>query len=65
MPPMRSKRRSTLHSLQEPTVQLSLFDTARHPLVDQLRGLDLARMTPLEALTTLHRWQEMINRHEA
>jgi hypothetical protein len=24
----------------------------------------LTRMTPLEALTTLHRWQQMIHNHE-
>ncbi|HEX9871421.1 MAG TPA: DNA mismatch repair protein MutS [Candidatus Tectomicrobia bacterium] len=63
-PPMRGKRRSTLHSLQEPTAQLALFDTAGHPLMDELRSLDITRMTPLEALTTLHRWQEMINSNE-
>jgi len=63
-PPIRGKRRSALHSMQEPTAQLALFDTAGHPLMDELRSLDITRMTPLEALTTLHRWQEMLNSNE-
>jgi DNA mismatch repair protein MutS len=42
-----------------PTAQLSLFGAASHPILDQLQALDIARMTPLEALTTLQRWQEM------
>jgi DNA mismatch repair protein MutS len=64
-PPIRGRRRSALHSLQEPTAQLALFDTAGHPLLDQLRHLDLTRMTPLEALTTLHGWQEVLKHHES
>jgi DNA mismatch repair protein MutS len=63
-PPMRGKRRSVLHSLQQPTAQLSLFDAPGHPLLDQIRSLDLTRMTPLEALTTLHQWQQMIHSPE-
>jgi DNA mismatch repair protein MutS len=61
----RGKRRSVLPARPEPTEQLSLFERPGHPIVDQLRSLDIARMTPLDALTTLHRWQEMINSHEA
>ena len=34
--------------------QLSLFTELEHPLVDQLRDLDLDRMTPLAALEKLH-----------
>jgi DNA mismatch repair protein MutS len=63
-PTIRGKRRGVLHSLQQPTAQLSLFDAAGHPLLDEIRSLDLTRMTPLEALTTLHRWQQMIQNHE-
>jgi DNA mismatch repair protein MutS len=61
----RAKRRSGLLAMPEPTEQLSLFERPGHPLVDQLRSLDIARMTPLDALTTLHRWQEMIDSHQA
>jgi DNA mismatch repair protein MutS len=60
----RGKPRRPLLTTPQPTEQLSLFEAPRHPLIDQLRSLDLTRMTPLEALTTLHRWQETINSHE-
>jgi DNA mismatch repair protein MutS len=60
----RGNRRSTLHRMQESTAQLALFDTAEHPLIDQLRSLDLMRMTPIEALTTLHRWQEILKSND-
>ena len=36
-------------------VQFSLFGPEDHPVVDELRRLDVDRMTPLEALTTLER----------
>lgn len=35
--------------------QLSLFETEAHPLVDELKGLNLDEMTPLAALQELHR----------
>ena len=57
--PARSKRRGLLRPMRGPTEQLSLFGAASHPILDQLQSLDIARMTPLEALTTLQRWQEM------
>jgi DNA mismatch repair protein MutS len=37
---------------QDPS-QLALFGTLPHPVVEELKGLDLNRMTPLEALTRL------------
>jgi DNA mismatch repair protein MutS len=33
--------------------QLALFGALPHPVVEELKGLDLNRMTPLEALTRL------------
>jgi DNA mismatch repair protein MutS len=62
--PTRGKRRSSVHAPQEPSAQLSLFEAPGHPILDQLRGLDVTRLTPIEALTMLHRWQEMINSPE-
>ena len=61
----RGKRRGSIHILPEPSVQLPLFEMRGHPIIDQLRGLDITRLTPIEALTTLHRWQEMINNPES
>ena len=63
--PTRGKRRSSIHALPEPSTQLSLFEMPGHPILDQLRSLDITRLTPIEALTTLHRWQEMINSAES
>jgi DNA mismatch repair protein MutS len=60
--PPHGKRRSGLPALPEPSAQLSLFEAPGHPIIDQLRSLDIVRLTPLEALTTLHRWQEMLNK---
>jgi DNA mismatch repair protein MutS len=60
-PSRRGKhRRLVATAMASPPQQLSLFGTPTHPMVDELRRLDIARLTPLEALTTLHRWQEMV-----
>jgi DNA mismatch repair protein MutS len=63
-PSPRGKRRSGMPALQGPSPQLPLFDEPGHPIIDRLRSLDITRLTPLEALTTLHQWQEMLNSHE-
>lgn len=39
-------------------LQLTLFGPADHPLLDELRQLDLDAVTPLQALTQLQKWQE-------
>jgi DNA mismatch repair protein MutS len=39
-------------------VQLTLFAAAEHPVVNALKGLDVNRLTPLEALSLLKRLQE-------
>jgi DNA mismatch repair protein MutS len=38
--------------------QLGLFGAADHPVVEELRGLDPDRLTPLEALERIVRWRE-------
>lgn len=38
-------------------LQLTLFGPADHPLVDELRRLDLDHLTPIEALQRLQQWQ--------
>jgi DNA mismatch repair protein MutS len=60
----RGKRRGTVLRPPQPSPQLALFDMPGHPIIDQLRSLDITRVTPLEALTTLHQWQHMINHPE-
>jgi DNA mismatch repair protein MutS len=41
-------------------LQLTLFGPAEHPLVDELRQLDLNSVTPLRAFQLLSQWQEEI-----
>ena len=51
----RIPERSTRHSLEQ---QLSLFTPGRHPLLEEIREMDLNEMTPLAALEELHRIRE-------
>jgi DNA mismatch repair protein MutS len=42
--------------------QLTLFDTFKEDeVLGELRSLDTATLTPLDALNTLHRWQNRLN----
>ena len=38
-------------------IQLGLFAPARDPIAGELAGLDLAHLTPIEALNLLAKWQ--------
>jgi len=40
--------------------QLSLFEADQHPLLQEIRGLDVEQMTPLSALQELHRLREAL-----
>jgi DNA mismatch repair protein MutS len=42
------------------TKQLSLFGGDRHPLLDEIRGLNLDEMTPIAALQELHRLRKAL-----
>ena len=42
--------------------QLSLFAPKDHPLLDEIRRLDLNQMTPLAALEELHRFREELDK---
>jgi DNA mismatch repair protein MutS len=39
-------------------IQLTLFGPADHPLIDELRRVDLNQVTPLAAMQMLQRWQD-------
>jgi len=41
-------------------IQLTLFSPADHPLLDDVRNVDLDQTTPLEALQLVKRWQESL-----
>jgi DNA mismatch repair protein MutS len=49
------------NSAAEP-MQMALFEPAERRFQDELRRLDLARMTPLEALNLLHQWAAALRR---
>jgi DNA mismatch repair protein MutS len=63
--PTRGRRRSSVPPVREPSAQLPLFEAPVHPILEQLQSLDLSRLTPLEALTMLHQWQEAVNQRHA
>ncbi len=43
-----------------PSLQLTLFDTADHPLLDTICALDLNGTTPLEAFQLVGQWQQQL-----
>jgi len=43
-----------------PTPQLGLFPPTAHPVLKELGGLDVASLTPLEALNLLAEWQQRL-----
>ncbi len=45
-------------------IQLTLFGPADHPLLDDVRQVDLNQTTPLEALQLIQRWQDSLNTEE-
>ncbi len=45
-------------------VQFSLFGPEDHPVVEELRGLDVDALTPMEALLTIERWKKYLTNSE-
>ncbi|MAQ91543.1 MAG: DNA mismatch repair protein MutS [Rhodopirellula sp.] len=43
-----------------PDAQLSLFGNQEHPLLDDIREVDLNNLTPLKALMLLQQWQQSL-----
>jgi DNA mismatch repair protein MutS len=50
----------TLRTAARPPVQLLLFQPQAHPILDELRQLEVERLTPLEALERLARWRDQL-----
>jgi DNA mismatch repair protein MutS len=44
--------------------QLTLFGANDHPIIDDLRGIDLNATTPLAALQLLQKWQEKLSKEK-
>jgi DNA mismatch repair protein MutS len=43
-------------------IQLTLFAPLEHPLLDTIRETEVDRLTPLDALQLLHKWQAQLKR---
>jgi DNA mismatch repair protein MutS len=52
LPERRTKRKNEK--------QLALFEEEEHPIIDELRQMKVDQMTPMAALTELHRLQEKL-----
>lgn len=61
-PASQQKEEPTSRQREEQTSQLSLFDETLQKVVAELRSLNLLNMTPLEAMTALHRLQQMVEK---
>lgn len=50
---------------KKPHFQLTLFGPADHPLIDELRQIELDNVTPLQALQLLQQWKETLAKETA
>ena len=50
----RPKRRITRKTLQSDSLQMALFTPKTHPLIDEIRQLELSQITPLDAVNILY-----------
>ena len=48
------KRRITRKTLQSDSLQMALFTPKTHPLIDEIRQLELSQITPLDAVNILY-----------
>ena len=59
-----SKRRDTLGGVsvapKSQKLQMTLFEAEEHPIVEELRGLDINTLSPVEALIALQRLQKRL-----
>ncbi|HYG59627.1 MAG TPA: DNA mismatch repair protein MutS, partial [Symbiobacteriaceae bacterium] len=54
----QERRKEAAHKLrQKPQVQLTFFEEKRHPVVEELLGLNVMALTPIEALNLLYQLQ--------
>lgn len=54
----RAKIARPVKETKKTHLQLTLFGPADHPLLDELRRLDLNNVTPIQAMQLLGRWQD-------
>ena len=51
----------SMPSRSKDALQMTLFQYADHPLLDEIRQLELDQLTPLQALQRLHDWQQRLD----
>ncbi len=56
----RAKIARPVETRKSGQVQLTLFGPAEHPLLDELRQVDLNNLTPIEAMQLVQQWQESL-----
>jgi DNA mismatch repair protein MutS len=52
------KASSQSRSSSSTEIQMTLFGSPTHPLVDKIKALDANNLTPLNALEMLHQWKD-------
>jgi DNA mismatch repair protein MutS len=57
----RAKIARPVHIERRSHLQLTLFGPADHPLLDDIRQLDVNQLTPLDALGLVHKWQDQLD----
>jgi DNA mismatch repair protein MutS len=45
---------------QKVGIQMTLFETADHPLLDEIRALDIDRLAPMDAFERLRAWRQQL-----
>ena len=45
---------------QKVGIQMTLFETANHPLLDEIRALDIDRLAPMDAFERLRAWRQQL-----
>ena len=54
------QRRDTANSLNGHHMQMTLFETIDHPLMEEIRQTDLNSLTPLEVQQLVQQWQRQL-----
>ncbi len=61
----RESLKSSSRSDSSSEIQLTLFGSATHPLIDKIKGLDANHLTPMNALEMLHQWKDDLSEDPA
>ncbi len=54
----KNNSKHRLKNRESKMIQFSLFGPEDHPVIDEIRSLDISRLSPLDALNLLEKWQK-------